>query len=855
MEPGFLGFVWRHSWRAQLRILAITIAIFPLVYLSLELPKRIINDAIGGGDGPRALFGHSLGRLDYLIALCAVLLGLVAAINALKWMLNVSMGRTGERMLRRLRHALFEHVLRFPMARFRGGRQGELVQAMMGEIEPIGGFVGEVLATPVFQGGLLLVYAGFVFVQDVWLGLAAVAAIPVQAWLIPRMQARVIRLNRQGAIGARDVAAFLGESVGAMSSIHVDGAAQWRLAQLSDRLHRRVKNRIALFRQKYAIKVINNLINQAPPLYFYVVGGWQVIEGRLDLGALVAVIAAQREMAAPWREILAWFQHWTDYKARYALVVETFCGADVAGPEHIVGIPDEPPLSGRMRIDVVEAGPGCGGLAPVALTIPPGACVAAVGGHDGPREALLQMAAGLLVPQAGHVTIGGRRLDRASLPALSAAIGHVPAVPYVLDATVLDNLAAGLLRRAPPPADRARAAEAHLTGNLAADPDGDWIDYAAAGVADRAAFEALAAATAEAAGLAPELRRLALDSPVAPEASGAVAPLLGAVRHRLGALTEGAELESFVEPWRRDALCRNATLIENLTFGAFAGTRGDPEALLARADVAVALEASGAVRTLARIGAAIAAEFRTLVEAAGGDSAVFDAIRGYPRDTILAAAEAAALPRSPWRTAVRRRLFVSLAARFTPERERLAVVDEATAARLVAMRAQVSAALARSADYAPFDAEGVNPALTLLENVLRGALRYDRRGSTRGLLASVEQAFAEAGGDAVLLHLGLAAGAGRLGERLTPAGRRRVVLVRALLKRPRVLVLEAALPDALCRLARTAVPQATLIHAADDESAVAGADLVLRFGAGGAVVVETPREGPGLAGTGTHGPR
>jgi putative ABC transport system ATP-binding protein len=850
MEPDFLRFVWRHSWRSQLWILAVTLAIFPLVYLSLELPKRIVNDAIGGGEGPRSLFGVTLERFDYLLALCGLLLLLVAAVNALKWILNVSMGRAGERMLRRLRHALFEHVLRFPMARFRGGRQGELVQAMMGEIDPIGGFVGEVLATPVFQGGLLIVYAGFVFVQDLWLGLAAVATIPLQAWLIPRMQARVIRLNRERAIGARGVADFLGESVGAMPAIHVDGAAQWRLAQLSAKLHRQATIRVALFRRKYAIKVVNNLINQAPPLFFYAVGGWHVIEGRLDLGALVAGIAAQREMASPWREVLVYAQNWTDYTARYAFVVEGFTGGDVLGPERIAGAPEEGPLDGPMTIEITEAGPGCGGLVAPRVEIPQGATVAVIGGRDGPRDALMQMAAGLLAPRAGRVAIGGRRLDAASLPALSAAIGHAPPSPYLLDAPMLDNLAAGLLRAPPPPADAARAAEARATGNSAADAEGDWIDYAAAGAADRAAFEALALETAVAVGLASDLRALALESPVEPSLAAGVAALIDRARAALAAEPDAPALDDLVEPWRRDALCRNATLIENLTFGAFTGARANPDALLARADVAAALAASGALRALASIGEKVAAEFRGLVEATGGDSAVFDAIRGYPRDVILAAAEEAAQAATPWRARARRRLFVSLAARFTPERDRLDVLDAADAERLVALRARVSAALARGPDYAPFDGEGINPGLTLLENTLRGALRYDRRGSSRGLSGAVEQAFVEAGGEGALLRLGLAARAGREGQRLTPGARRRVVLARALLKRPRVLVLEAALPEEMIALARRAAPGATLIYAADEESALSGADLVLRFGAGGVLAVEPARGKERAHGTG-----
>ena len=50
MEKQFFSFVWRHSKREQIFILVLTVVSFPLVYISLEIPKIIINDAISGRD-------------------------------------------------------------------------------------------------------------------------------------------------------------------------------------------------------------------------------------------------------------------------------------------------------------------------------------------------------------------------------------------------------------------------------------------------------------------------------------------------------------------------------------------------------------------------------------------------------------------------------------------------------------------------------------------------------------------------------------------------------------------------------------------------------------------------------------
>ena len=157
MDSRFFSFVWRHSKREQIIILALTLTSFPFVYISLEIPKIIINDAISGRDFPREIFGIQFQQIPYLLLLCGAFLVMVVLINGIKWLLNITVGMCGERMLRRLRFVLFEQVMRFRISRFRTTKPGEVIQSMLGEIEPLGGFFGEVIATPAFQGGQLCV--------------------------------------------------------------------------------------------------------------------------------------------------------------------------------------------------------------------------------------------------------------------------------------------------------------------------------------------------------------------------------------------------------------------------------------------------------------------------------------------------------------------------------------------------------------------------------------------------------------------------------------------------------------------------------------------------------------------------
>src|SRR6187455_3635413 len=166
-------------------------------YLSLDLPKTIINQAIQGDKfkqpGATAGFlGFELGRIEYLFALSLVFLALIVLNGWLKFQINTMKGWMGERMLRRLRFQLYDLILRFPVTRFRRVKAAEMATMIKDEVEPLGGFIGEALITPLFLGGQALTAMFFILYQHVALGMIAVVMVTVQAILIPKMRRRLI---------------------------------------------------------------------------------------------------------------------------------------------------------------------------------------------------------------------------------------------------------------------------------------------------------------------------------------------------------------------------------------------------------------------------------------------------------------------------------------------------------------------------------------------------------------------------------------------------------------------------------------------------------------------------------------
>ena len=238
MEPSLFSFIWKYSRREQLFLLAFTVFTFPFLYATLELPKRIINDAIGATGSVVTVFDVEMTQVQFLLGLCFAYLGSVLVHGLLKMRLNTMKGILAERLLRRFRFQLVSRMMRFPRSYFQNTSQGELVSMVTSEAEPMGGLMGDAVAQPVFQAGQMLIIVTFLFMQSIWFGLAGIALIPLQAWLIPLLQRQINLLNKERIGEVRLFAAEIGETAAGITDLRTNGGWRFRLAHFTDRLGR-----------------------------------------------------------------------------------------------------------------------------------------------------------------------------------------------------------------------------------------------------------------------------------------------------------------------------------------------------------------------------------------------------------------------------------------------------------------------------------------------------------------------------------------------------------------------------------------------------------------------------------------
>ncbi|WP_137390398.1 ABC transporter ATP-binding protein [Rhodoligotrophos defluvii] len=301
LVPGVFGYLLRQTWRSQLWLLLGAVLSLPVLYATLELPKVIINNAIDSGHFPIRFGGFLLSQSEFLFILCFLFLAAVLANGSLKYLVNLYTGRVAEALVRRLRLTVHREWRR----RGRPGGPAQLIPVVTQEVEPVGGFAGEAFVLPVLQGGTFLTILTFMLVQDPILGAAAVTLLPLQLMLIPRLQRRINALGRERVQEVRQLGAIIGnEDSNGLSTLH-------------DSFRRIQAIRFEIYKRKFFMKGLSNFISQMTPFFFYTIGGYLVIEGKLSFGALVAVLVAYKDFSAPLRELFRYYQTMEDVRVRY----------------------------------------------------------------------------------------------------------------------------------------------------------------------------------------------------------------------------------------------------------------------------------------------------------------------------------------------------------------------------------------------------------------------------------------------------------------------------------------------------------------------------------------------------------
>lgn len=424
-----LGY-WAFSGNTQLQIILLVVVVgvvFARV-LPLEMQKRIINDAI------------VYKKYNDLITYCLIYLLSVVTASGLKLAINYLQSVIGERAMVAMRQALYEHILTLPLNFFRTTQPGMVVSSLMTELSAAGNFAGMALAVPLTNILTLLAFAVYLIWLNPKLAAATLCIYPVVVFLIPVLQKKSNKANRQRVDVARKVSSHIAESVTGIAEVQVHGA----YAQETQRYNRLVKKlqeiRVRWSLLKFGIKTTNNFFVSLGPFIVFLFGGYLVMKGQLELGSMVAFLSAQEKLYDPWKELIQAYQVYQDAKVRYDRTMKHFD----AEPDFLPSGYDQSPspLQGNLQISnlsfvTVE---GVALLKGVTLSLNAGEHLAVVGFSGSGKSTLIKCIGQMYKYTGGSVTIDGQEVLAMTKNELISSIGFISQTPFIFTGTIEENL-------------------------------------------------------------------------------------------------------------------------------------------------------------------------------------------------------------------------------------------------------------------------------------------------------------------------------------------------------------------------------------------------------------------------------
>ncbi|PDT43381.1 MULTISPECIES: ABC transporter transmembrane domain-containing protein [Sinorhizobium] len=820
MEPRLSRYIWTHTRKSQLWILLIVALSMIPYFMSFDLPKQIVNGPIQGQGfetpGATQLFlpisfslpyfgevnlfsGIELGRQGTLLALSLVFLLLVIINGLFKFYINTYKGRLGERLLRRIRFELVDRVLRFPPHHLKRVKPAEISTMIKDEVEPMGGFTGDAFVQPALLGGQALTALIFILIQSFWLGIIAFVIVAIQAIIIPRMRRRLLVLGRERQLTARELSGRVSEIVDGIGTIRGHDTSNYERADIAARLGRIFKIRYDLYQWKFLVKFLNNFLAQVTPFLFYSIGGYFALQGRLDIGQLVAVIGAYKDLPGPLKELIDWDQARQDVQVKYTQVVEQFSVEPLIDPKvQEVSLASPPVLAGALAaVNLTLADDGGAKLIEhVSFQVRPGETVAVTGGTGGGGEALAEALGRLAWPASGRIVVGDDDIHELPESVIGRRISYASSEVYTFQGSLGDNLLYGLkhapLTEVVYEGDKAahrrwELLEAKLAGNPSLDLNSDWIDYGAAGATGPEDLFNKVRAVLDVVLLTNDISALAVRSTINPVEHEAFAHEIVEMRAALRRRLEAEKLSDLVVFFEPGSYNIEATVGENLLFGTVTDRARWEEALENHPFFKTVLKRAGLNETFYEMGLEIAENvvelFRDLPpdhpffqqltfmtsEEIPGYEALLQKVRGRPLDEVSE------------EDAIR---IIRLCFGYIEPRHRFGLLTEELMQKIVEARREFS-------DGLPADLVGViehyqpnryMASATILDNVLFGRIGHKHTDGSDKIRAIVRDLFEALGLYNKVLAFGLDFDVGAGGKRLTAGQRQKLNLARTLIR-------------------------------------------------------------------------
>jgi ATP-binding cassette subfamily B protein len=379
---------------------------------------------------------HNL-RLLNLLGLGAIVAALLTAVFS--YCRAVLLVRLEGSLDSRLMLGFFEHLLSLPYRFFQQRSSGDLLMRLASN-STIRDALASYTTSAILDGTLVIFFLAVLLHFAPLFGFAALSAALAEVTMLAVTASRLNCLIDNDLASQSASQSCLVESLTGICALKASGVERSTLNRWSGMLAKQIG--ASLHRQRFAARVdaATTVIHTLSPLCLLWIGGIQVADGSMSLGAMLAAFALAVTFLQPVGSLVASakrVQLAGAHLTRIADVLEAKSEQD----ERVVR--SAPPLSGKIEVRAVSfrySTHSPKALDNISFTIHPGQKIAFVGRTGSGKSTLAKLLLGLYSPTEGEILYDGVPLGTLNLQTVRSQWGVVLQDSFLFSSSARDNI-------------------------------------------------------------------------------------------------------------------------------------------------------------------------------------------------------------------------------------------------------------------------------------------------------------------------------------------------------------------------------------------------------------------------------
>ena len=351
----------------------------------------------------------------------------------------------GQRVIIDVRDVLFRKFQRLPLSYFDRHQTGEIMSYIANDVAALQNALVDRLIELVTESSIFIGSLVMMVMLDWKLSLLTLITVPLVG---QAMKVFGRKLKSSGTViqeRLADITATMQESIAAIRVVKSFGREDYEI----ERFHRQNElNFRAEMKNNQLMSLLTPTVEFLAALAVTVIvwfGGYEVVNGVITAGALVAFLTYAVNLANPVKRI----------SRVYGAIQKAMAGADrvfaiMDLPETIVNRPgakDLPPVRGEVVFDDVTFAyeEGNDALSQVSFSVAPGQMIAFVGPSGAGKSTIANLIPRFYEVSSGAIRIDGYDVRDVTMESLRGQIGIVPQETMLFSATVRENIRYGRL--------------------------------------------------------------------------------------------------------------------------------------------------------------------------------------------------------------------------------------------------------------------------------------------------------------------------------------------------------------------------------------------------------------------------